>query len=529
METLVSDPTAGSGRNWSAQQRDIFGWFAAGEGNLVVRARAGTGKTTTIVEGIEHAYDGSILLAAFNKRIAEELAQRLHNPAAIAMTLHSAGLRVVKRFWEHIAIAQRSERADDLARRAAGEQAPDAILRLVGKLCSLGREMNPFAASGEDLAEIAWSHDCTPGEEWEDHGWGERQVCDAAYRAMVLAKERPTITGIDFADMLYLPLVNGWVRPAYDLVVIDEAQDLNVAQLELARRLARNRVCVVGDDAQAIYAFRGADSGSLDRLKRELSAIECGLTTTYRCAKLIVEAAREVVPDFYAAESNPDGVVRQIAEAKLLDEIKPGDAVLSRINAPLVSLCLRALKAGVPARIEGRDIAASLRSLIKELATGRAKSSIPAFLDKLAKWKEREIARAFKSGRGGEARAEAVRDRAAAVLALSEGVSGISELKARLESIFSELSANRCVVFSSVHKAKGLEWDRVFILHKTLREHSDEENNIRYVAITRARSVLVWVGEAAAPSDRATERAALADKALCAPEPVADLRTGGDR
>lgn len=489
---MSDSPT--SEKVWSSQQIAIFKWFEQGGGNLVVRARAGTGKTTTIVQGIEHARDGSILLAAFNKRIADELAGRLRNPSAIAMTLHSAGLRVIKRFWEHIPLAQRSERADDLARQAAGDQAPDTILRIVAKLCSLGRETAPFATSGQDLTEIAWQFDCVPGEEWEEHGWGERQVCDAAFKAMVLAKTRPTTTGIDFADMLYLPLANGWVRGAYDLVVIDEAQDLNVAQLELARRLARHRVCVVGDDKQAIYAFRGADSGSLDRLKSELGATECGLTTTYRCAKSIVAEARVGVPDFHADASNPEGEVRHIPEAKLLDEIRIGDAVLSRINAPLVSLCLRALKAGVSARIEGKDIAASLRSLIKELATGQAKHSMPAFLAKLDRWCRREVERAISSGRGGEARAEAVRDRADALLALSEGLSGIPELQARLESIFAEVSANRCVVFSSVHKAKGLEWDRVFILARTLRDGGEEESNIKYVAITRARTVLTWVG-----------------------------------
>jgi len=96
----------------------------------------------------------------------------------------------------------------------------------------------------------------------------------------VFAKERTPV--IDFADMIFLPLVHRWVRPWFDLVVLDEAQDWTRAMLQLVRGCCRRdgRICIVGDDRQAIYAFRGADSSSLDRLKAELKAAELGLKTT---------------------------------------------------------------------------------------------------------------------------------------------------------------------------------------------------------------------------------------------------------
>src|SRR5262245_2928107 len=61
-------PTPSNDRNWSPQQTAVFDWFNAGAGNLIVRARAGTGKTTTIIEGIARANEKSILLAAFNTK-----------------------------------------------------------------------------------------------------------------------------------------------------------------------------------------------------------------------------------------------------------------------------------------------------------------------------------------------------------------------------------------------------------------------------------------------------------------------------
>lgn len=76
---------------WSDQQESIFEWFQSGRGNLVVRARAGTGKTTTIIEGIKRARERNILLAAFNKSI--ELAAKLGS-AGRAKTLHGLVMRV---------------------------------------------------------------------------------------------------------------------------------------------------------------------------------------------------------------------------------------------------------------------------------------------------------------------------------------------------------------------------------------------------------------------------------------------------
>lgn len=505
-------------RTWSPQQLDIFRWFESGAGHLVVRARAGTGKTTTILEGIEHAPEPQILLAAFNKRIAEELQAKLRNPRAEACTLHGAGFRIVRRFWERTQIAQGHERANGLAKQAVGDQAPDAILSLVAKLCTLGREMAPFATSGKDLEDIALAHDCEPDPEWEEDGWDLEGVSGAAFKAMQLAKQRPA-GGIDFSDMLYLPLANGWVRARYDLVVIDEAQDMNAAQIALARRLSKGRVVVVGDDRQGIYGFRGADSGALDRLKAELSAQELGLTTTYRCGKSIVALAAQWVPDYAAAPTNPDGLVRSLPREGIFGDARMGDAVLSRTNAELISLCLRCLKNGVAARIEGKDVAEGLRALVKKLSTGKAANSVPMFLERLRSWQERETARASKMAPDrAEAKVEQICDKAEALANLCDGIASIAELRTRIDRIFDDIQGGRCVLFSSVHKAKGLEWDRVYVLRYTLRDRPQgdkpvrqEELNIAYVAVTRAKGELVMVDqggvEPPAPALRVVEAA----------------------
>src|ERR1700761_7815745 len=90
-------------KNWSEQQVRIFNWFKSGRGHLIVRARAGTGKTTTILEAVTHAPENKILLAAFNKRIARELEEKLggwkFGAPVEAKTLHGLGYSFVKYAW----------------------------------------------------------------------------------------------------------------------------------------------------------------------------------------------------------------------------------------------------------------------------------------------------------------------------------------------------------------------------------------------------------------------------------------------
>lgn len=507
-------------RTWSAQQEAIFGWFSqAGSSNLIVRARAGTGKTTTIIEGINRAPEQSILLAAFNKRIAEELKSKLANPNAEALTLHSIGFRAVLRYWERIGVDSRGKRADDLAEKVCGQQAPDAIKRLVSKLCTKAREMAPFCKAADELYDIALTFDCAPDDAWKADGYDLHRVCDLAVQAVDLAATtKPVATGIDFADMLFLPLRNQWLRPTYDLVVVDEAQDMTAVQLALARGVCRGRLAVVGDDRQAIYAFRGADSDALDRLKRELQAQELGLNTTYRCGQLIVKLAQRLVPDFQAAPSNGEGVIGGCNREKLYDLVGPGDFVLSRKNAPLVSIALGLIKRGRRAKIEGRDIGAGLRSIVNKTATGPARTSIPKWLERLVAWRDREVTRAIAQKL--DSRVEAVNDQYDTLIALSEGCAGIPEVLARLETLFANDAHDvpSQIVCSSVHRSKGLESDRVFVLQATLNPPvacegcrrrpktckcpggykadplaQREESNIEYVAITRAKHELVWV------------------------------------
>jgi superfamily I DNA/RNA helicase len=253
-------------------------------------------------------------------------------------------------------------------------------------------------------------------------------------------------------------------------------------------------MAIVGDDRQAIYSFRGADAGSLDRLKAELGAHELGLTVTYRCGRNIVDLAATIVPDFQAGPANPEGSILGLNPANLVAEAAAGDFILSRTNAPLVSTAMALLRQGKRTKIAGRDIGAGLKSLVTKLS--RTARSVPEFVERLEGWAARECKRASKL-KNPEAKIDQILDQKETLASLTDGARNVAEITSRIDALFTDngLGANDVITCSSVHRSKGLEADRVFILTETLRNNSIEEENIRYVAITRAKHTLVWVGE----------------------------------
>lgn len=529
-------------RTWSPQQEAIFNWFETSkvddqvEQHLIVRARAGTGKSTTIREGVKRAPERNILVAAFSKQIqlAMEKSIRLLPDGTIdtrsfngqVKTLHAVGFNCVAQFCKGLKVdrdARISEltnkvckaRVDVITGRISTPTAPDVIKKLVSKLHTLGREIAPHAAKFGDLTTIAIEFECEPEDAYDHLGFGLEYVETKALEAMELASQVQDGGVIDFSDMIFLPVRNGWLMKQFDMVVVDEAQDMTTAQLEIAQGVLKDggRICIVGDDRQAIFGFRGADSESLDRLKVELDAAELGLTTTYRCGRRIVKLAQAIVPDFEAGPTNPDGEVRDMfldpGMTALVAEAGPGDMILSRVNAPLVSIAMKTLRAGKRTQVAGKKIGDGLIALIKKFNA----KSVPELLGKIEAWARREKHRievqrdAATNGRkkAFEAKIEEVLDKADMLASLTDGASSVTEVTVRIESLFAPTAEEykelgtlaafdaSVITCSSVHRAKGQEADRVFILADTLRDYSVEEMNIQYVAITRAKKQLTWV------------------------------------
>jgi superfamily I DNA/RNA helicase len=175
--------------------------------------------------------------------------------------------------------------------------------------------------------------------------------------------------------------------------------------------------------------------------------------------------------------------------------VKIGDVILSRANAPLMPLCLSLLRRGISARIEGRDIGKMLVSKVEKL---KAKS-VPDFMRKVVANKDRRIKRA-QARDAADSDILAIEDEAETLLALAEGLKSVAEIKTRIVALFqdSDKSPRPAVVLSSVHKAKGLEWNKVFMIRSTFLKKgrvTQEEKFLYYVACTRTKNELVFAVE----------------------------------
>lgn len=481
-------------RQWSDQQKLIFENFRTDKDNLVVVARAGTGKTTTIVQAIEYAPQNKILLAAFNKKIAEELKTRLKNPRAEAKTLHSIGFGFVRSKFPKVRLDEdRGIRLAAKATLAVLSEQNDFFATQVKRLASVAKGACPDPTF-DVLADLAYEFDLDPEE---GESWTINNLTRAARLAMDMAAVLDKDCTIDFDDMVFVPVRNKLMTGRYDLVVIDEAQDMNAAQLELAQGVAKKngKIVVVGDDRQAIYGFRGADSNSIARLHKALDANELKLTTTYRCPKLVVDAARKLVPDFHSAPNAQLGEIGSIDFSKLHEVVKPGNFVLSRKNAALVKICLRLLRHNVRAMVEGKDVGKHLLGMIKKVGG----SSIENLLSRVNDYVQRQKVRLTAAKKSSaEKKIEFLEDQSECLSVLAEDCATVSDLVRKIEALFTETPEGKAsyVICSSVHKAKGLESDVVFIAQETLYpggRSNIEEENIEYVAITRARRRLVWL------------------------------------
>lgn len=472
-------------RDWSPYQQDIFRFVAQGEGNAVVVAVAGSGKSTTIVEAMRLCQGQSIFLA-FNKAIADELKRKGVN----ARTFHSLVFGNVLRACRQDNVTMDKLRL--LTRDMFTFQENKAYGTFAQRMVGLARNMGISCLSPD--TEEAWvalaeHHDMEPEGERADFG----EAIDAARRLFDACVQDKRV---DFDDMLYRAVADEVALPKFDFVFVDEAQDTNPIQLAILKKIMAPgaRLIAVGDPAQAIYGFRGSDSEALATLAAEFKCRELPLSITYRCPTAVVDYARQWVGHIEARAGAPEGVVSDLGNSWNPLEFMAGDLVVCRKSAPLIQAAFRFIRAGVPVQVLGREIGQGLKALIKKMNA----RNVDELAEKLAAWRDREAAKAIAVD--DEKKAEAVRDRADVILylidELVEDKRTIAALESGIDWLFEDKS--RAVTLCTGHKAKGLEARRVFWLGRSecparwARKpwQRQQEVNLCYVIATRAMSEL---------------------------------------
>jgi DNA helicase II / ATP-dependent DNA helicase PcrA len=467
-------------RTWSTYQLAVFEDVASGTGHTVVNAVAGSGKTTTLEEAVKRVPAGKkTLFVAFNKAIAEELGRRIRGGDAEVSTLHSYGLKCVTAGLGRLRID--GKRVDDFCRALHGDEGSTWDLRRdLAKCVSLCKGVLAQTEEQVDAVIDAFQIDSAV------NGHRAGFIADVL---KLLKQCASTEDGrIDFDDMIWLPVVRNLPQRKFDRVFVDETQDLNAAQIELVLRAIKQdgRILAVGDPRQAIYRFRGADDQAFANVKSRLGATELPLSVCYRCCSAVIREAQTIVPDIQAAPDAVEGEVRSATFEEMVRDVRQGDFVLSRTNAPLISLCMGLLAEGRRAAIQGRDIGAQLAAFVRKSKA----PSVEALRSYVEEWADKECARLAAKHRD----TQAVEDRAACILAISDGASSVADVVGRIEGLFADTDDGSRITLSTTHKAKGLERDRVWMLSATYRKRPGvEEENLAYVAISRARKVLVLV------------------------------------
>jgi superfamily I DNA/RNA helicase len=256
----------------------------------------------------------------------------------------------------------------------------------------------------------------------------------------------------------------------------------------------------VGDPNQAIYGFAGADAKAYENILLRTSAKVLPLSVSYRCPKVIAELVKQHVAEFEVPEDAIEGTLRTIKEEQLSENVQAGDVILCRLNAPLVKTCIALIKEGVAARMRGRDIHKSLVKLAKDALGKGDWNDFPRLLDE-----HQDVAtQKLRQQRHSEASVGALADRYEGVRAIYHGrlPASLEAFKAAVDALFAE--DVKCVELSSIHRAKGLEWENVFALKPQKCPliwkgqsawEKGQEMNLKYVRDTRALKTLTMVEE----------------------------------
>jgi DNA helicase-2/ATP-dependent DNA helicase PcrA len=544
----------------------------AGQHQLVL-AGPGSGKTTTLAARFVHLVgEGTdrrrILALTFTKKAADEMKARIARALGLASaqdltvaTFHGFAFRHLRRNPQMAGLSEQFQLWDTPqqrhvfhSRRMWWNEEVD-ILDIIAGAKERLQDAESFAGAIDGSDEV---------------------LANAVEFFRVYERALDSAGAIDFADMVPL-VVRAMARDtvyaeaitsAYDHLLVDEYQDINPGQVGLIDRFVQAGVQLwaVGDDDQTLYAFRAANVRyTLDFLQKYRGGLVHVLGRNYRSAARIVAAAKQLIaynrarrPKDYQpviAEtgeivirgfSSPEIEARQVAKgvAKLLSRYPPREiAVLYRVGSVGLALqpALQELKIAYEVRGAGdlwQGVAAKLivgslyymRSgasleAMSRMGTGRRADIVRRKLDLAGSYEKRSfeaccrfvrtaVVTAVPSQASERERAE-WRGMVEAVVAVALSCTSLEELEQKISEQSAALRKppDNAVVLSTIHSAKGLEWEAVLIIGMedgimphVNNDDAEEERRVAYVGITRAKRVLgltyanARYGQAATPS-----------------------------
>ena len=508
----------------------------ASRGPVCVIAGAGTGKTRAITHRIAYAAaigtmdPQKVLALTFTAKAAGEMRARLRSlgvPTVAARTIHSAALKQLLYFWPSVF----GGRTPDLMTTKTGFLT-EAINRagLSDSVRATNRELMRDIASEIEWAKVSQVAPSDYVDEISKRMQKPRILPEQMvqiYTAYESIKKQEL--AIDFEDVLLLCAamleeereVRERVQDQYRYFTIDEYQDVSPIQQRLINAWLgkRNDICVVGDPAQTIYSFAGATPVFLNTFTQRFPDAEViRLSTGYRSTPEITFAANALlrhgamgqelvaqnehgtqpsVVGYSDEASEVNGVLSEITDLLSAGTPPHEVAILARTNSQLKSVERAMQKVNLPYQVRSTERFFDRREVRDFLSEVRKASVIPAegqgWIDEL-----RTLAQPYLTG-------EAI-DGIAALLHLARELDDDDNftpktLRGYLREVEDRVQQNNpptmpVVTLATLHAAKGLEWERVFLIGASEGQlpvsdaSIDEERRLFYVGITRAKADL---------------------------------------
>lgn len=515
----------------SERQQDVQDTWINTDHNILVNSVAGSGKTTLLLNLIKHCDDKTLMLA-FNKSIQRELEDATTGMNNIkTMTLHGLGLMAIKQSvgnhikvnknkswvinnklrelipgyfktvkWKtQIEITAYLSFLNDTARMFITEDLSEIkrYMKVMGKpvIPIPYREIRPNQKEVEEFQK----EDSIYTKIEDRYGRPCYQINEEILWGLYLQIRNSIQNEIDFLDMIYIPVVMDLdipMKPVY--MTIDEAQDLNYCQHQLINKIIEQpqfkKWVSVGDYRQSIYSFAGALSNSFDMFKEKDNVVEKDLDICYRCSKLVINQANSIYNVMRGFKEEEGFLLHTDSIKETMFETS--SMVVCRNQAPLVGLFFYLASNEIPCYLKGEDFMASTINYLKPFKNQK-------FREHIAELRVEAIKLQDSTSQNDRIRYFYLKEKYDILLLISQNLildnPFIKEVIPKLQILFE----NRpdAITLSTIHKSKGLEAETVYWLYPELipskfafsEDQLRQEENLKYVAVTRAKSKLIII------------------------------------
>lgn len=537
-EANLNSPIKISSQKWSKSYRSLVDWnhyqlqvFDTAKDNrdrnILVKARAGSGKTTCIL-GLTACLKGKIQIVAFNKHIADKLKNesRIPHSRVKVSTTHSLGLKLIGQELGDIRLKVNNDKYKNLLKSYLKKHNIDLlniVKSLYPEILDLDPEKQKQALTDRkkelrkglidlidklrinlldcNLANIVWCID-----RYKIFFPLVNLLINIVSKVLSYGDKLARLKGeIDYADMIWLP--NKWqisIQYCPDTLIADECQDANPAVLGIYEAYFRAgaQIILIGDREQSIFGFAGSDYSVWDRYLKTFNPIILSLPICYRCPTSHINLTNKLIPDIKPFKGASLGNLSNCNLDTLIKTVKPKDLVICRFSLPLFEVCLACLAKGKKAYIRGRDIKSSIISLIKTVSEPWENIN-SEFKRKLDNYYFQRYSELKESDQ--EKSAFILKDKYTIIVHFLKEVplkgNTVQDLINRISDLF-EGNPEESIIFSTIHRAKGDEADTVWLLNShelpflkkcNFKSEIQQELNLVYVALTRAKENLFFV------------------------------------